>query len=209
MRAYNATVGETDGNIIAAIITTQAPGNQPAVPSAAQGPASIPAISPATHHQPSPASPKSTATSPSRARAAANAGSSPGSPAVRSEMAITSSGCPGEVGRRQPGLALVLDAEPADPRALRLGHRQVGADRVEHAVELDGLAVLLAERDDVVNLEVDGVADADVVGRAVDVEPDRDPLDADPLADERRQARHRAAELTREDGGELVSLLVV
>ena len=35
------------------------------------------------------------------------------------------SGGPGELGRREPGLALVLDAEGVDPRALRLRHREV------------------------------------------------------------------------------------
>ena len=38
MREYSATVGATDGNIIAAIITTQVARNQPNVPSAGPGP---------------------------------------------------------------------------------------------------------------------------------------------------------------------------
>ena len=51
MREYSATVGATDGNIIAAIITTHAPRNQPNVPRAVQGPSSIPLIrSPVNHH---------------------------------------------------------------------------------------------------------------------------------------------------------------
>ena len=38
MREYSATVGETDGNIIAAIITSQTPRNQPSVPRSVPGP---------------------------------------------------------------------------------------------------------------------------------------------------------------------------
>ena len=53
IRAYSATVGATDGNIIAAIITTQTPRNQPKVPRAVQGPSSMPRIWSAVHHQPS------------------------------------------------------------------------------------------------------------------------------------------------------------
>ena len=52
MRAYSATVGASDGNIIAAIITTQTPRNQPSVPSAVQGPSSMPCIRSTVHHQP-------------------------------------------------------------------------------------------------------------------------------------------------------------
>ena len=42
MREYSATVGATDGNIIAAIITTQTPRNQPSVPRPVHGPSSMP-----------------------------------------------------------------------------------------------------------------------------------------------------------------------
>src|SRR6476660_6100340 len=52
MREYSATVGATDGNIIAAIITTQTPRNQPNAPREVQGPSSMPCIWPAVHHQP-------------------------------------------------------------------------------------------------------------------------------------------------------------
>ena len=44
MREYRATVGATDGNIMAAIITTHTARNQLAVPSPVQGPLSIPRI---------------------------------------------------------------------------------------------------------------------------------------------------------------------
>src|SRR4051794_30249284 len=146
MRAYSATVGATDGNIIAAIITTQTPRNQPSAPSAVHGPASMPPISRTVHHQPAAARANSSATRPSRTRTAAKAGASP-PPAGRTWAgALTGSRCPGELRRGQPGLPLVADAEGVDPRALRLGHRQVGPDRVEHAVEADRRPVLLPER---------------------------------------------------------------
>src|SRR5262245_46480812 len=44
VREYSATVGATDGNIMAVIITTQTPRNQPSVPKAVHGPASMPLI---------------------------------------------------------------------------------------------------------------------------------------------------------------------
>src|SRR4051794_7175014 len=76
-RENSATVGATDGNIIAAIITTQTPRNQPTLPRPVHGPASMPRISRAAHAQPTPATTKSPATSPSRARAAAYTGPRP------------------------------------------------------------------------------------------------------------------------------------
>src|SRR6266550_2748787 len=118
------------------------------------------------------------------------------------------SGGPGEVRVRHAGLALVLDAEGADLRTLRLCHGEVGRDRMEHAVELDGVTVLDAERDDVLDLEVDRVADADAVADAVVIDLDRGALDAEHLADQRRETRHRPAELAREDLDELVRLLL-
>src|SRR4051812_9082628 len=160
IRAYSATVGATDGNIIAAIITTHAPRNQPSAPRPVQGPSSMPRIRSTVDHQPMPASTSSSATTHSRAREAANAGASP----TRSGAdVITGLRGPGELGLRQPGLALVLDAERADLRALRLGHREVGAHRMEHAVEPDRLARLDAERHDVLDLEVDPVPNAHAV----------------------------------------------
>ena len=44
IREYRATVGATDGNIMAAIMTTHTARNQPAVPRPVQGPLSIPRI---------------------------------------------------------------------------------------------------------------------------------------------------------------------
>ena len=77
IRAYSATVGATDGNIIAAIITTQTPRNQPNVPRAVHGPSSMPRIWSMVHHQPTAASAKRTSTSPRRTRTAAYAGRRP------------------------------------------------------------------------------------------------------------------------------------
>src|SRR4029077_19542017 len=113
MRAYSATVGATDGNIIAPIITSQTPMKNPNEPSAVHGPASIPRICPITHHQPAAASPKSSTTSPRRALAAAKAGAKPPVAAAGAD-ASTGSGGPGEARVRYAGLALVLDAVGAD-----------------------------------------------------------------------------------------------
>jgi hypothetical protein len=94
MREYSATVGETEGNIIAAIITTQTPRNQPNEPRPVQGPLSIPRIWSPVHHHPSAARPNSSVTRPSRARTADIAGASPplaGRPACAGAL-IASSG---------------------------------------------------------------------------------------------------------------------
>src|SRR5205807_4258872 len=64
IRAYSAAVGATDGNIIAAIITTHTETNQPNAPRCVHGPSSMPRIRSAVHHHPIPAVPKRTATSP-------------------------------------------------------------------------------------------------------------------------------------------------
>src|ERR687889_2682709 len=208
MRAYRATVGATDGNIIAAIITTQTPRNQPSAPRLLHGPSSMPRIRSALHHHPAAARANRTRTSPSRTRTAAKAG--PRSPARARPCAgaRSASGCPGELGGRDTGLALVLDAEGVDPRAPCLGHRQVGRDRVAAAVEPDGPTGLRPERHDVLDLEVDHVTYAHAVQQTVVAHLDRRPLDADDLAHERTQCRHRAAELPAEDLDQLVELLV-
>src|SRR5947209_16786130 len=133
MREYSATVGATDGNIIAAIITTQIPRNQPSVPRPVHGPSSMPRIWRTVHHQPTAARANRASTSPSRTRTAASAGARPPPSMLRSGAgALIASGGPGELGGGQPGLSLVLDAERVDPRPPRLGHRQVRRDRVAH-----------------------------------------------------------------------------
>src|SRR3954447_13840754 len=112
MREYRATVGATDGNIIAAIITTQTPRNQPSAPSPLHGPSSMPLICRAVHHQPTAARAKRTATSPRRTRTAANAGARPPPPAGGAcAGALTGSRGPGELRGGQPRLPLVPDAE--------------------------------------------------------------------------------------------------
>src|SRR6476661_5386747 len=208
IREYRATVGATDGNIMAAIMTTHTVRNQPAVPSPVQGPLSIPRIWFAVHHQPTPAMTNSSATSPSRARAAANAGPRPAPETRSGAETIMPSGCPGELGGREPGPSLVLDAEAVDPRALCLRHRQVGRDRVEHAGESHRLTGLNAERHHVLDLEVDLVADAHAVADAVVDHLDGSTLNTEHLAHERGQLRHRAAQLAAEDLDQLVQLIV-
>src|SRR3954449_5946873 len=208
MRAYSATVGATDGNIIAAIITTQTPRNQASAPRPVHGPSSMPCISPTVHHHPTAARANSSATRPSRTRTAAKAGPSP-CPAGRTcASVLTGSRSPGELRDGQPGLPLVADAEGVDPRALGLGHRQVRGDRVEHAVEADRRPVRLAERHDVLDLEVDDVADTDAVLEPVVGDGDRHPLHAEHLAHHRAERGHRAAELAAEDLHQLLELLV-
>ena len=73
MRAYSAVVGARDGNIIAAIITTHTPQNQPSVPRSVPGPASIPAICWAVSHHAAAASASNSNTRPRRERTAAKA----------------------------------------------------------------------------------------------------------------------------------------
>src|SRR4051794_7162621 len=208
MRPYSATVGATDGNIIAAIITIQTPRNQPSVPRPVHGPSSMPRISWTVHHQPTPARANRAATSPSRTRAAASAGASP-SPVRRCcTGALMGSGGPRERGARQAGLALVLDTERVDPGAPRLGHRQVRPCRMEHAVEPNRPTGLDPEGDDVLDLELDRVSDADAVSQPIVVDLDGRPLDPDDLTHEGSERGHRAAELAAEDLDQLVELFV-
>src|SRR4051794_4235764 len=79
---------------------------------------------------------------------------------------------------------------------------------MEHAVELHRPAGVDAERDDVLDLEVDLVADAHAVAEPVVLEIDPGPLDAEELAHHRGKRTHRAAQLTAEDLRQLVGLLV-
>src|SRR5207237_5161276 len=100
----------------------------------------------------------------------AGAGPPPG--ATGAGAAVTRSRGPRELGLRETGLALVLDTEGVDLRALRLGHGEVRPDRVEHAGEPDRLAGLDAEGHDVLDLEPDRVPHADGVAQpgAADVD---------------------------------------
>src|SRR5215217_80587 len=101
MREYSATAGATDGNIIAAIITTHAPTNQPNVPRPVQGPSSMPSIRSIVAHQPMPARANSSATSASRDRA----GATPARPLTGSgaEAIIGGADFPARGRVRQPG----------------------------------------------------------------------------------------------------------
>src|SRR3954469_2150402 len=190
MRAYSATVGATDGSIIAAIITTHTPRNQPTAPSAVPGPSSIPLIRSAVDHHATAASPNSATISPRRARAAAKAGARPARPsasrsgACAGTAAVLNSGGPREPRGREAGLPLVLDAERADARARDPRDGQLRAGRVEDAAEPRRLARLHAERHDVLDLEVDRVADPDAVAQAVLVHLDRRALGAEVLRDQ-------------------------
>src|SRR3954453_12265775 len=83
MREYSATVGASDGNIIAAIITTHTPRNQPSVPSAVQGPSSMPRIRCAVDHHPIAARAKRSAPRPARVREVDGAVVAPGEPIGR------------------------------------------------------------------------------------------------------------------------------
>src|SRR5947209_4879780 len=105
------------------------------------------------------ARPKSASTSPRRTRTAANAGPRPLPVMGWVRSAAIRSGGPREVRRRQAGLSLVLDAEGVDARSLRLGHGQVRRDRVEHPGESHRFTGLDPERHNVLDLEVDAVAD--------------------------------------------------
>src|SRR5512144_339474 len=152
-------------------------------------------ICPAVHHQPTAASAKRSPTSASLARAAANAGSRPplfGASACAAVVKVSSS--PGELGRH-PRLPLVFDAERVDAGPLRLRGGELGSDGMGHAGDPDGLPRLAAEGHDVLDLEVDLVTDADAVVEAVLDYLDGRLLDAEHLAHERREPRHRAAEL--------------
>src|SRR5690349_1029835 len=95
------------------------------------------------------------------------------------------SGRPGELGCRDPRLPLVLDPEGVDLRARGLRGVELRGGRVEHADETNGLARLDAERDDVLDLEVDGVADLEAMSQAFLHHLEWRPLDAQHLADQR------------------------
>src|SRR6187551_1573118 len=126
------TIGAIDGNIIAAIITTQMPTKNPSVPGSVPGPASIPSICSPVIAQATPASTISSPISP--------IWTSPGSAGSRridADSIIAAarwcrrSGGPGELRGGEPGLSLVLDAEGVDARARGPGDGQLGADRME------------------------------------------------------------------------------
>jgi hypothetical protein len=79
---------------------------------------------------------------------------------------------------------------------------------MEDAGHLRRLAGLHAEWHDVLDLEVDHLTDPDRVLQAVLANLDRQPLESQVLPDQRSQRLHRTAERSREDGAELLCLLV-
>src|SRR5512132_1110573 len=139
--------------------------NHANVPRSVQGPPSMPRISCTVHHQPSAARISQRATRPTLVRTTAHAGITLARAAGTAACAevLKRSGGPGELGVRQPGFPLVLDAKRVDLRPLRLGDGQIGSHRVEHLLEPDRPAGLNPERDDVLDLEVDRVADLHAV----------------------------------------------
>src|SRR5262249_26865531 len=116
---------------------------------------------------------------------------------------------PAELRRREPGLPFVLDAERVDARTLRLGRGHRRADRMEDADETNRLGRFDAERHDVLDLEVDRIADTHAMDETVVVDLNARALGAEHLADERPERAHRATELAAEHLHELVELLVV
>src|SRR6516225_9863945 len=118
--------------------------------------------------------------SPRRTRAAANAGPRPAVSAEPSWVEkLTRLGGPGELRLREAVLAFVLDAEGVDPRALRLCDDELRPKRVVHADEPHRLAGLHAEGHDVLDLEVDRIADLDAVPQSVLLHLDCRPLDTE------------------------------
>src|SRR3954470_15674515 len=110
MREYRATVGATDGSIIAAIITTQTPTNHPRVPRPVQDPSSMPLICSLVHHQLRVASASNRTMRPRRARVVASRGARPGVAEAGPGAATIIASCgPRELGCRERRLPLVLD----------------------------------------------------------------------------------------------------
>src|SRR5690349_4137681 len=154
----------------------------------------------AVDHHATIASAKSSAMSPRRARAARYAGRRPVAPSERADDEATAltSGRPREARVREGRPAFVLDAEGVDARPCRLGDRQLRADRMEDPGQPRGLARLHPEGHDVLDLEVDRIADPDAVREALLMHLDRRALDAEVLPDERPERLHGPAELTAE-----------
>src|SRR5918994_6112117 len=79
---------------------------------------------------------------------------------------------------------------------------------MEDAGDSRRLSGLDAERDDVLDLEVDRVADLHGVPEPLLANVEASPFDSQVLADERPERFHRAAELSAEDAEELLCLLL-
>src|ERR1700681_4657483 len=79
---------------------------------------------------------------------------------------------------------------------------------MENAGEPRRLAALHAEGHDVLDLEIDRIADPNRVAQAVLAHLDRRSLHAEMLADERSESLHRATERPREHLPELLRLRI-
>ena len=168
MREYSATVGATDGNIIAAIITTHDPEEPAERSEAGPGPVVHP---PHLADGPPPADAgereELRRRAPRRNRTAANGGARPPPLEARGATRRAGSSRPRELG---------LSTARSCPRRRCRRRRSASAwprpssgrtHRMEHAVEANGLAGLDPKGDDVLDLEVDDVTDADAVTESV------------------------------------------
>src|SRR5687768_14962347 len=155
-------------------------------------------------HQARTARTKRSATRPKRARAAARAGASPRS----CVDAITTSGGPGELGCREARPALEFDAEGIDPCMRRLRDGEVRPGGMVDASDTRRRSGLDAEGHDILDLEIDRVADLHAVPKPILADLDRRSLDDEVLADERRETLQRATELDGEDDDEPLRLLL-
>src|SRR5438445_3713818 len=79
-------------------------------------------------------------------------------------------------------------------RTRRPGDRQLRTGRMEDLGQDGGIARFGAERDDVLDRELDRIADRDRMRAALLAHRDRRPLDPEGLADERPDSFHRTAE---------------
>src|SRR5215467_7387361 len=118
------------------------------------------------------------------------------------------SGGPGERGLGEAGLALIGDAESVDPGPLRLSHRQVRSNRMEHTLEADRLTGFHPERDDVLDIELNRVTDPNAVPQTVVADLNRRPLDPQDLAYEGSKRAHGSAQLPAKYFDQLIHLLV-
>ena len=168
IRAYSATVGATDGNIIAAIITTQTPRNQPNAPSEVHGPSSVPAIrlggrppadpgegeEPGDEPEPGARGRKGREQARRRRHDRVRARSRSRAQAARRTRTSRARSCP------RTGCRTLI-------RERFARHREIGRHGVEHAGESHRLAGLDAEGHDVLDLEVDCVPDAHAVTQPI------------------------------------------
>ena len=183
------TIGAIDGNIIAAIITTQTPMKNPSAPGSVPGPASMP-LHLLAGDDPGHAGEQR------RAVRSARAGSGPEGRGAGVSTPIPS---PLRDGQRPTSVQAAQANSEAEnpalasywmPKALMLRTRgardgELGAGRMEDAGDLHRFAGLDTEGNDVLDLEVDLVADPDRMGEAILTNLDRQPLEG---RDSRRPA---------------------